>query len=210
MMKIIEFENISSTQTYLCEGIKNKEINPPICILANTQSNGIGSRGNTWSQMEKALTFSFAFDLVDLPNDLPHQSIALHFGFIFKEVLNSLGFDIWLKWPNDLYTEDKKVGGIIANIIKNSVIVGIGLNLKGKNFFSLQSDIDKMVILENFLKKINKVSKWKDIFSKYELEFHKNFDFFFHDGDELISLKNAKLLSDGGIYLNEKKFYNLR
>ena len=42
---------------------------------------------------------------------------------------NSTQKSIFLKWPNDLYSsERKKVGGIIAQVINRKVVVGLGLN----------------------------------------------------------------------------------
>ncbi|PAF41862.1 biotin--[acetyl-CoA-carboxylase] ligase [Helicobacter sp. 11S03491-1] len=210
MIPIEYFEELPSTQIYLLEGIKTHQLSSPICIVARKQTAGIGSRGNVWEQVQEALTFSFSLKSFELPLDLPLQSASIFFGFIFKEVLNLMGFDIWLKWPNDLYIKNSKVGGVIVNIYKDNIVCGIGLNIYGKEYASLEKQIHKIEVLEEFLKKIRNTYKWKEIFSKYELEFDRNFGFSFHQGNEIFDLKGAKLLPDGGIYLNGKKIYSFR
>ncbi|PAF49906.1 biotin--[acetyl-CoA-carboxylase] ligase [Helicobacter sp. 12S02232-10] len=209
-MRIEYFEELASTQTYLLEKIKTAELESPICIVANKQSAGIGSRGNRWEQVEETLSFSFSFKLFDLPKDLPIQSSCIFFGFIFKEVLVEMKFNVWLKWPNDLYIGESKVGGIMANVYKNDIVCGIGLNIYGEKFGSLGGKVSKKEILENFFEKIKNTPEWKQIFSKYELEFYKNFNFSFHYNENVLSLNGAQLLLDGGICLNGKKIYNFR
>ncbi|PAF52738.1 biotin--[acetyl-CoA-carboxylase] ligase [Helicobacter sp. 13S00477-4] len=210
MIPIEYFEILPSTQTYLIDKIKKSQLNSPICIVAKIQTKGIGSRGNQWEQVENGLTFSFSFKDSSLPIDLPVQSISIFFGFIFKEILVSMGFDIWLKWPNDLYIGGSKIGGVMVNIVKNHIVCGIGVNIYGKRFASLMVDIPKEKVLRDFFEKIRNTSSWKEIFSKYALEFHKNFKFSFHYENETLDLKGANLMSDGGIELNGKKIYSYR
>lgn len=207
-MKILYFKELSSTQLYLLDALKNNLLVSPICVVTNKQIAGIGSRGNIWKEVDEALTFSFALPISSLPTDLPLQSASIFFGFIFKEVLKK--FDVWLKWPNDLYVEKFKVGGVMANLCKNDVVCGIGLNIKAKNFNHLEGKVSKTATLEDFFEKIEKNYKWKEIFSKYALEFSRNFDFSFHFENEKTSLRDAILLPDGGIYLHDKKIYSFR
>ncbi|MDO7252744.1 biotin--[acetyl-CoA-carboxylase] ligase [Helicobacter cappadocius] len=209
-MKIIDFDELPSTQTYLVENLRSGLLKSPICIVAKKQSAGIGSRGNDWKQVENALTFSFSYEISSLPQDLPTQSASIFFGFIFKETLASMGFDVWLKWPNDVYFEDRKIAGIIVNVWKNNLVCGIGLNISASNFASLKTTIDKKAFLEIFFEKIKNTLEWKDIFSKYELEFYKNFSFSFHHQNRKIDLQEAKLCSDGGIEINGEKIYSFR
>lgn len=207
-MKILHFKELGSTQIYLSNALKNGLLVSPICVIADRQTAGIGSRGNTWKEVSEALTFSFALPISSLPIDLPLQSMSIFFGFIFKETLKK--FDVWLKWPNDLYIGDFKVGGVMANSHKEDIICGIGLNIKAENFNHLGSEISKTEVLWEFFEKIGKSCEWKEIFSKYALEFSKNFHFSFHLEGEEISLKDAILLPDGGICLHGKKIYSFR
>ncbi|PAF48428.1 biotin--[acetyl-CoA-carboxylase] ligase [Helicobacter sp. 12S02634-8] len=209
-MEILYFDILPSTQTYLSEQLKAAKLISPICVVADKQTAGIGSRGNVWEQAREALSFSFAIKLSELPQDLPLQSASIFFGFIFKEVLVSLGFDVWLKWPNDLYIGKQKAGGVMSSVCREDIVCGIGLNIYGGRFAYLGAAISREEVLEKFFAKIKNTSRWKHIFSKYELEFYKNFGFSFHHQDGVLDLEGAILLPDGGIYLNGEKIYNIR
>ena len=47
-MKIIKLEEIDSTHLYLKEYISKNGYIEPLCIVTDLQTNGIGSRGNSW------------------------------------------------------------------------------------------------------------------------------------------------------------------
>ncbi|GAA7501778.1 biotin--[acetyl-CoA-carboxylase] ligase [Helicobacter pylori] len=199
------FDSLLSTQTYLLEKLKNNELKAPILILAKNQSAGIGSRGNVWEGAKSALTFSLALNASDLPNDLPMQANALYLGFLFKEVLKELGSQTWLKWPNDLYLEDQKIGGVLVNVYKDMRVCGIGVNRVSKKWACLDIGVSDDWIIESFLKKIEENLFWGEVLSKYALEFHRSNSFSFHnDWGEVMSLKDAELLEDGRICIKGK------
>ncbi|GAA7484669.1 biotin--[acetyl-CoA-carboxylase] ligase [Helicobacter pylori] len=199
------FDSLPSTQTYLLEKLKNNELKAPILILAKNQSAGIGSRGNVWEGVKSALTFSLALNASDLPNDLPMQANALYLGFLFKEVLKELGSQTWLKWPNDLYLENQKIGGVLVNVYKDMRVCGIGVNRVSKKWACLDIGVSDDLIIEGFLKKIEENLFWGEVLSKYALEFHRSNSFSFHnDWGEAMSLKDAELLEDGRICIKGK------
>ncbi|WP_120910770.1 biotin--[acetyl-CoA-carboxylase] ligase [Helicobacter pylori] len=199
------FDSLPSTQTYLLEKLKNDALKAPVLIVAKNQSAGIGSRGNIWESTKSALTFSLALNASDLPKDLPMQANALYLGFLFKEVLKELGSQTWLKWPNDLYLEDQKIGGVLVNIYKDMRVCGIGVNRVSKKWACLDIGASDDLIIESFLKKIEENLFWGEVLSKYALEFHRNDSFSFHnDWGELVSLKDAQLLEDGRICIKGK------
>lgn len=214
-MRKIEFDCIESTQIFLSERIRKGELNPPVMIIANQQSKGIGSRGNVWENVREGLYFSFALEISSLPQDLPLESVSIYMGFLFKEVLRERGSKIWLKWPNDLYIEGKKVGGVLCAKLEKVILCGIGLNIKVANqdFGGLDIKISKEEILESFVEKLENNEKkfsWKQIFSKYSLEFPNNFKYAFHHKGKLTSLDNALLCEDGSILIEGEKIYSLR
>ncbi|CAM2909226.1 biotin--[acetyl-CoA-carboxylase] ligase [Helicobacter burdigaliensis] len=211
-MKILKFDSLPSTHTYLIEAIKKDTLEAPVLVLAKRQTQGIGSRANSWEEVEEGLYFSCALFLESLPKDLPLESISLYFGYLFKESLDELGSKLWLKWPNDLYIEDKKIGGILCSKMGGVIIVGIGLNLKvtQSSFGMLDIKATQEEILEKFIKKVKKTLSWKQIFSKYKLEFSKSLNFGFHIDNKRLSLENAILCEDGSILSNGKRYYSLR
>ncbi len=199
------FESLPSTQTYLLEKLKSDGLKAPILILAKNQSAAIGSRGNVWEGVKSALTFSLALNASDLPKDLPMQANALYLGFLFKEVLKELGSQTWLKWPNDLYVEDQKIGGVLVNVYKDMRVCGIGVNRVSTKWACLDIGASDDLIIEGFLKKIEENLFWGEVLSKYALEFHKNNSFSFHnDCGEAVSLRDAGLLEDGRICIKGK------
>ncbi|EJB41518.1 biotin-[acetyl-CoA-carboxylase] ligase [Helicobacter pylori Hp A-5] len=199
------FESLPSTQTYLLEKLKSNELKAPVLVLAKNQSAGIGSRGNIWESTKSALTFSLALNASDLPKDLPMQASALYLGFLFKEVLKELGSQTWLKWPNDLYLGDQKIGGVLVNVYKGMRVCGIGVNRVSTKWACLDIGASDDWIIEGFLKKIEENLFWGEVLSKYALEFHRSNSFNFHnDCDEAMSLKDAKLLEDGRICIKGK------
>lgn len=214
-MEILKFKCLESTQLYLMENLRNGCLRAPIMVMADTQSGGIGSRGNRWENVEDGLYFSFAIPLSMLPQDLPLESTSIYMGYIFKEILNKNGAQVWLKWPNDLYVDSKKAGGVMCSKFLEDIIVGVGINLRVKNvcFGAVELKNKKETILEalvEILESKEKKFNWKQIFSKYSLEFSKNFDYGFHYDGRLVDMNEAILCDDGAILIENKKIYSLR
>ncbi len=211
-MEIKKFKKLDSTHKYLIKNIKNSSLTPPIAIICDSQSAGIGSRGNVWKSLEGNLFLSFALNIKDLPKDLPQSAFSIYFSYILKLTLEELGSKVWVKWPNDFYIEKLKIGGTISFLQKNVVIGSIGLNLSSipPTFGALDIEISRDELLENYLKKLAQKIPWKQIFSKFSVEFHFNRDFSFNCGGGQKSLDNATLLYDGSISIDGKKVYNLR
>lgn len=211
-MKIIYLDSVGSTQNYLKNKIKNKEVKLPIAVSAEQQTNGVGSRDNTWSGYKGNLFLSFGIKLQDLPKDLKLESASLYFAYILKETLEEEKSNVWLKWPNDFYIDDKKIGGMITNIISDVLVCGVGINLveAPDGFNKLDINISKEKILKKYLKKVKNSTPWKQIFRKYKLEFYCNKNFFTHNDNHKVSLSEAELLDDGSIELNGERIYSLR
>jgi BirA family biotin operon repressor/biotin-[acetyl-CoA-carboxylase] ligase len=211
-LKILCLEEIGSTQTYLKELIKTKKAKAPYAVVADVQTDGIGSRENYWNSLEGNLFLSFAIELKELPKDLKLESASIYFAYILKTILKELNSQVWIKWPNDFYIEDKKIGGLITNVVDNILICGLGLNLstQPEGFEKLDIEVDREDLLKKYFAKIEKKVLWKQVFSKYQLEFDKNKNFFTHNKSLRISLEDATLQSDGSIIRNGERIYSLR
>jgi BirA family biotin operon repressor/biotin-[acetyl-CoA-carboxylase] ligase len=174
-LEILSFDALASTQKYLLEQLEKKALQAPIAVMASQQHSGIGSRDNIWSGGEGNFFASVAVELDMLPKDLSLSSASIYFSFIMKQTLQALGENIWLKWPNDFYLNDYKVGGTITQKVKNVLVCGIGINLKNtqNGYRALQCDITPEILLENYLEALEKFPKWKQIFSEYEVEFEQ-------------------------------------
>ena len=219
-MEILSFDSLPSTQKYLLEKLEEKTLQAPIAIIATQQSSGIGSRDNSWSGGEGNFFVSIAVNLGDLPKDLTLNSASIYFSFIMKKTLENLGENIWLKWPNDFYLNDNKIGGTITKKMNDVLVCGIGINLKNtqNGYSALQCDITPEILLEKYLVALEKFPKWKQIFSEYEVEFELSRKFSVHienyqnahqKGDKQ-SLADASLCGDGSLIIGGKKVYSLR
>ena len=211
-MQILSLDSVDSTQKYLKELILKEKISLPYAVVANFQTDGVGSRENKWNSIKNNLFLSFAIEFNELPKDLKLESASIYFSYILKETLEELGSKVWLKWPNDFYINDKKIGGMITNIVKESVVCGVGLNIVESpvDFAKLDIAVKRDFLLERYFANIKKKSLWKQVFSKYKLKFDKNQNFYTHDKNLIISLGNATLQDDGSIVINGERIYGRR
>ena len=100
----------------------------PILLIAERQSAGRGRQGRAWvGEPGHALTFS-----IGLPYQPSNWSgLSLAVGLSLAE---SLGKDIQLKWPNDLWCRQRKLGGILIEAAsqgnRSYAVIGVGLNIQ--------------------------------------------------------------------------------
>lgn len=137
-MKIQHIRRVNSTNTYIKE--HPEEVEPMTLLVAGEQFAGRGQRGNYWeAESGKNLTFSFRF----IPEGVkPMEQFAISEA-VSLGILDYLEDETAarIKWPNDIYVDDKKIAGIL---IEHSVmgtrisntIVGIGLNVNQTEFRS--------------------------------------------------------------------------
>ncbi len=140
-MKIIRFKNIESTNQYLQRLLDEGVDIMDNIVVADFQTSGKGQGKNVWQSEEgKNLLFSIALDMSFLKAEnqfLLTQIVSVAMIDVLKNYLpeNSL----FIKWPNDIYYNDKKIAGIlIKNEIKGMMlgtsIIGIGLNVNQTDF----------------------------------------------------------------------------
>jgi BirA family biotin operon repressor/biotin-[acetyl-CoA-carboxylase] ligase len=104
----------------------------PLIVSADRQTAGRGRLGRAWQSDDAALTFSVA---VSLPAKLDLSGLSLAVGCTVADVLDPAGDRICLKWPNDLFLDGAKLGGILIETVplqneRRGVVIGIGLNLR--------------------------------------------------------------------------------
>jgi len=209
---IYSFEQLPSTQIYLVEKIREGALVPPVAVIAARQEGGVGSRGNSWSGGEGNFFASFALDLDSLPEDLSLGSASIYFAYIMKKILLIENPEVWLKWPNDLYLGDDKIGGVITQVVGKTAVCGIGINLGNTEdgYCSLRCASTPRDLLENYLFDLEKFPKWKEIFSEYQIEFERSKVFSVHIKNYQQSLQNALLCEDGSLLIEGKRVFSLR
>ncbi|PID48291.1 MAG: biotin--[acetyl-CoA-carboxylase] ligase [Proteobacteria bacterium] len=205
-------ENIPSTHLYVVQGLKKGNIKPPYFLYANNQYEGIGSRSNAWLGERGNLYMSFCIEEKDLPSDVPSPSVCIYFACIMKGVLENKGSQVWLKWPNDFYVLDKKIGGVMSSKIGDKYVVSMGLNLLSSpsEFGILDVRVTNGELMKKFCQELKINYSWKQVFSKFRIEFQKNKNFTFHKDGKVFSLEEAVLCDDGSIKLNGRRAYGLR
>ncbi len=211
-MVIYWFNTIGSTHKYLISEIKNKNITEPVLIGADFQSDGVGSRGNHWVGKSGNVFISFCVKEKHLPKDLPLTSISIYFAWLAKEVLMRCGSKVWIKWPNDLYIQEEKIGGVITTKTDDFIVGSMGINVveAPPEFGVLDAFVVPREFANTLMLLLDKKITWKEVFSKYKIEYEKHKGYFFHLGDEIKSLKDAKLCQDGSIEIENKRVYGLR
>lgn len=137
----VTLKQVDSTNTFLKNLLSNSAPVPEgTVIMAEEQFAGRGQRQNTWhAQPGKNITASILLNPIFL--DINKQfdlNRAVSVG-IQRALKPILGSKLKVKWPNDIYYNDYKVGGILienvlfSNTIKHA-IVGIGLNVNQDGF----------------------------------------------------------------------------
>lgn len=123
---------VDSTNQYLLSRIP--ELLCGDACVAEYQSSGRGRRGRHWfSPFGVNLYLSMYWRLEQGP--AAAMGLSLVVGIVAAEVLNELGVrGVKVKWPNDLYVDDKKLAGILVEIIGKTgdvanIVMGIGINL---------------------------------------------------------------------------------
>ncbi len=211
-MQILSLKTVPSTQEYLKELLKKKEVTAPYAVTSDIQTRGIGSRNNEWKGLEGNIFVSFVLKVDSLPVDLKMESASIYFSYILKETLEEFGSKVWLKWPNDFYIDRLKIGGMITNLVGENIICGFGLNLNNapEGFGRLDVKLDKFSLLNTYFINLEKKVLWKQVFSKYKLEFDRNRNFFTHMKNKKINLSEARLENDGSLNINGERMYSLR
>jgi BirA family biotin operon repressor/biotin-[acetyl-CoA-carboxylase] ligase len=137
----IKLPSVDSTNNYLKVLLSKSEPLPDgTVIMAEEQYAGRGQQQNAWqAEPGQNLTFSLFLkpSFLAIKNQFTLNmaiSIALN-----NALLPMLGEGVSIKWPNDIYYHDRKLGGIlIENIVSGQSykcsIIGIGLNVNQQHF----------------------------------------------------------------------------
>lgn len=138
---LITLKEVDSTNNFLKNTLSNSKPLPDgTVIMAESQYAGRGQQQNRWhSEAGKNLTFSIllkpSFLTISNQFDLTR---AISLG-VYDALFPLLGNSLKIKWPNDIYYNDMKLGGmLIENSIQGSqikfAIIGIGLNINQESF----------------------------------------------------------------------------
>ena len=224
--KIIELDTVDSTNNYSLSLLEQGKIDEGTVIFARSQSAGQGLNGNSWeSEKNKNIIIS----IIIYPEFLPlthhfmlniFSSLAIH-DFINNKIPGQRTF---IKWPNDVYIDQKKVAGIL---IKNAIrgdgfqysIIGLGININQLEFksaapnpVSLRKLTHIRYDLKESLDELCKIldQRYKELknrnFKKLTDDYHKNLLFInvlrnYLINDKLVKGKILGIAVDGKLVL---------
>ena len=190
------FEEIGSTNDYLLENSKKNKIS--IC-LTESQTKGRGRNSKKWQSPKyeniyMSISFSTNQDLKFF------SSFSLVTALSVQKALTKHKFDTKIKWPNDIYINSKKVGGILIETLNkdknNIVVVGIGLNVFMKSNLKIDREWTSL-ILENESMSIDRNKIISDIANELLIDKktfeERGFGVFSNEFNELNILKNKKV-----------------
>lgn len=123
---------IDSTNQYLLD--RMNQLESGFACVAEYQQAGRGRRGRKWfSPFGANLYLSMYWRLEQGP--AAAMGLSLVIGIVMAEVIQSLGAEnVRVKWPNDLYLNDRKLAGILVELTGKTgdaaqIVMGAGINL---------------------------------------------------------------------------------
>ncbi len=138
---LYRFEELPSTNQYALELLSKSTPEEGTAISTLNQTAGRGQIGRKW---ESAPGENLTFSIILYPNFLTAaQNFQLNKAFSLgvRDFVESVlpSFRVFVKWPNDIYVNDRKICGIlIQNAIQGSriqsTVLGIGLNVNQSQF----------------------------------------------------------------------------
>lgn len=135
---VMYFKEIDSTQKKAKELVKEGIGNGTIVITDN-QTNGIGTHDRKWYS-EKNKNLSFTLIIYPKCKARKLEGITVGIAKCMVDTIEKLyGYSLVIKIPNDIVYNNKKMGGILTQVVINGekiryLLIGIGLNVNGENF----------------------------------------------------------------------------
>lgn len=183
-MYLFKLDAIDSTNSFLRQMSKNKDLGKWTAVTANFQSQGRGQKNAVWhSESGKNLICSILLQLEGVKAEdqfLINCAVSLGiYQYLQRYHLPKLS----IKWPNDIMSVSKKLGGIlIENTLSGdkitNCIIGIGINLNQDNFpkdlpmaVSIKQLTGQLVDRDVFLQDL-----LNSIQNKFELVFDKKYE----------------------------------
>lgn len=202
---ILRLQSVDSTNNYAASHENQSLMQHKTVILATFQTKGKGQFHNKWSSEEgKNLLLSIYIKAKTLSVDRQFDLSRITALSIQETISYFLKKDVRIKWPNDLYINDKKIAGILIEntLNKNEIdrsIIGIGINVNQEIFkdlnassFKLESNIkwDSERILEYLLYRFN---HHFESLNNNKQEIHQAFDLHLYKRGEWLTMKCEKL-----------------
>ena len=192
---IKHFKELDSTSTYIKERVP--ELDNFDIVSTDHQTNGRGRTGHDWEDDNgQNILMSILLKDPEIIKSFNILSIAVGV-IVYRFLTNYLSpKSISLKWPNDVYVNDKKICGILLEgKLPDYVIIGIGLNINQKEFsidnatslsleteYSFKIEDVRNLFINHLLKELsnfaNKKDTYIDEFNKHNYLLNKEISYF--------------------------------
>ena len=225
--KIIRLKEVDSTNRFLKE-MDSYDENALTIAVADYQTAGKGQGTHTWEgEAGKNLLFS----MMVCPHWVPvrQQFLLSEAGALaIKDALDTYTDGIMLKWPNDVYWNDKKISGTLIETSVDSkgikrCIFGIGININQMEFKSdapnpvslaqiLGHEVDREEVLQKIIEAFEKYyellrrADYMDVSGIYHLSLYRRKGFhWYEDKDGKFEGAFVEVEDDGHLILHDKQ-----
>lgn len=228
-------DSIDSTNNYAMQKINEGLAEDGNVWLAMEQTAGKGQRGKKWDSIygeNILLSIALQTNLINVHHQFRlSATIATACRFFIQKLIKS---PVYIKWPNDLYINDNKTGGIlIQNIIQGHkwkwAVVGIGININQTDFppdiynatslkLTEKKDFNILDLSSNLLETINNYwqrlicNQWKNIFEEYNHFLYKRDKQVYLKKENTITCCTIEKVNEQGmlqIKENKKVYFNI-
>ncbi|MBI1836045.1 MAG: biotin--[acetyl-CoA-carboxylase] ligase [Flavobacteriia bacterium] len=132
--KIIQLENVDSTNNYVANLIQSNNIEHGTVILADEQTAGKGQRGNTWYSKPGENIVTSIYLRPEKLSVIHQFYLTIYVSISILKTLKKFDLSPSIKWPNDILIGSKKITGVLVETHLNKsniehVIIGIGINV---------------------------------------------------------------------------------
>ena len=225
--KIIRLKDVDSTNRFLKDLDSYDEAALTIAV-ADYQTAGRGQGTHTWESEEgKNLLFSMLTCPVWVP--VRQQFLLSEIGALaIKEALDTYADGFTLKWPNDVYWNDKKISGTLIETSIDSkgikrCIFGIGINVNQMEFKSdapnpvslaqiLGHEVDREEVLQKVIEafyryyELLRRADYMDVSGIYHLSLYRRKGYhWYEDKDGKFEGAFVEVEDDGHLILHDKK-----
>lgn len=153
------YEEVDSTNKKAKDYLQKNNLEKNIIFTTKRQTAGKGRKGHSWFSNDPAsLAVSFLFEINYNLKEIPQITAAA--ALAVSKTFKKFGLKTQVKWPNDILAANKKICGILSELVFNKdqeafVIIGCGINLNNNNF---KEEI-KEIATSYYLETKNKLDK---------------------------------------------------
>ncbi len=182
MVKIIQLEEVDSTNSYAKKNISN--IEDKTAIITKKQTSGRGRLNRSWVDLgEENLFLSIILKPSETFKEI-YPNLTQYLSVVLCKVIESYGIKTQIKWPNDVLIDGKKIAGILSETVMQGqklkgIVLGVGVNLNS-NQEKINAIPNKIATSLNI--ETQKAIDLKEFLNKLLTEFFEHYDEFLQSG----------------------------